>query len=97
MTHEKLFHRPIAVSVGCEIASISEALDFLTDWNPTRRGDPYDAAVKACEFAEAGYMTTEQARRAFLTFAEDAGILCSGFDYSIAARAVTRSYGGFAS
>ncbi len=97
MTHEKLFHRPVAVSVGCEIGSISDAQEFLMDWNPTRRGNLYDAAVEACDYAEAGYVTTEQARRAFLSFAEDAGILCSGFDYSIAARAVTRSYGGFAS
>jgi len=96
MTRVKLFRAPVAVSVGCEIDSISEAREFLMDWTPSRRGKIYDAAVKACDYAEAGYVTTEQARQAFLTFAENAGILCSGIDYGMAARAVTRSYGGFA-
>lgn len=97
MTHEKLFHAPVSVCMGCEIGSISEAQGFLADWNPNRRGPLYDTAVKACEFGAAGYVTTEQVRRAFHMFAEATGILCHEIGYGVAARPVTRSYGGFAS
>lgn len=40
--HDKLFHSPVALSVGLgfkrEIASLAEMHDFLTNWTTSRRG-----------------------------------------------------------
>ena len=44
-----------------------------------------------------GYVTIEQARGAFVAFAEASGILSPDVDQIIAAHAVARSYDGFAS
>lgn len=98
--NDKLFHAPVAVSVGLgfkqEIASVSEMHRFLTDWFPSRRGPLYDTAVKACDAAARGYITMEQARRAFVSFLEAAGVLHPEIDATLATRTVSRSYGGFA-
>ncbi|RUU96490.1 DUF982 domain-containing protein, partial [Mesorhizobium sp. M7A.T.Ca.TU.009.01.3.1] len=77
--HDKLFHSPVALSVGLgfkrEIASLAEMHDFLTDWTTSRRGPLYRNAVETCDLAVPGYVSVEQARRALLEFAQAAGIL----------------------
>ncbi|RUT95050.1 DUF982 domain-containing protein [Mesorhizobium sp. USDA-HM6] len=76
--------RPVAIAVGAgfkrEIASLAAMQNFLKEWPPTMRGDCYCAAVQACEAARSGEMKLEQARRAFLSFAEKAGIVWTGVD-----------------
>ena len=98
--HEKLFHSPVAITVGLgfkrEVASLTEMHDFLTEWSTSRRGPLYQNAVKACDLAVPGYLTTQQARRALVTFAEAAGILWPDVEPVVATHAVARGYGGFA-
>ena len=101
MTQEKLFHAPVSVLVKFglrrDIGSIADAQTLLAKWHPFRRGPLYQAAVDACAFAAKGYVTIEQARGAFVAFAEASGILSPDVDQIIAAHAVARSYDGFAS
>ncbi|WP_421912210.1 DUF982 domain-containing protein [Mesorhizobium sp.] len=98
--HEKLFHSPVAITVGLgfkrEIASLTEMHDFLTEWSTARRGPLYQNAVKACDLAVPGYLTIEQARRALVAFAEAAGVLWPDVEPAIPTHAVARGYGGFA-
>ena len=58
-----------------DINSVREALVFLNQWPKARRGPVYSCAVRSCNAAIAGQMTTEQARRAFVSFARIAGVL----------------------
>ncbi|GLS28417.1 Protein of unknown function [Mesorhizobium albiziae] len=101
MTHERLFHAPVSVSVELglrrDIESIAEAQKLLAEWYESRRGPLHEAAVQACNFAANGYVTTDQARSALVAFAEATGILPPDVDHVIAAHAVARSYDGFAS
>ncbi|TIV52169.1 MAG: DUF982 domain-containing protein [Mesorhizobium sp.] len=66
---------PVAITVGAgfkrEIASLAAMQNFLKEW---------PAAVRACDAARAGEMKLEKARRAFLSFAEKAGIMWTGID-----------------
>ncbi|MBZ9809733.1 MULTISPECIES: DUF982 domain-containing protein [unclassified Mesorhizobium] len=98
--HDKLFHSPVALTVGLgfkrEIASLAEMHDFLTEWTTSRRGPLYRNAVKACALAIPGYITIEQARRALVEFAEAAGILWPEVDPALGARVVARGRGGYA-
>ena len=81
---DMLFHTPVAIAVGAgfkrEIASLGEMQNFLKEWPPAKRGPIYGTAVKACDSARAGHLTVDQARRAFSSFAEAAGILWAGID-----------------
>ena len=75
---------PVAIAVGAgfkrDIATLAEMQNFLKEWPQARRGKIYDTALRACEMARAGHLTREQARRAFTTFAEAAGIAWTGID-----------------
>ncbi|RWD89667.1 MAG: DUF982 domain-containing protein [Mesorhizobium sp.] len=75
---------PVAITVGAgfkrEIASLAAMQNFLKEWPAAMRGDSYCAAVRACDAARAGEMKLEKARRAFLSFAEKAGIMWTGID-----------------
>ena len=79
---DMMFHAPVVFSVGegytREIASVTEMLEFLKEWSPSRRGPIYTTAVRAGDAARVGHLTADQARRAFLSFAEAAGIYCTG-------------------
>lgn len=81
---DMLFHAPVAIAVGAgfkrEIASLAEMQNFLTEWSPARRGPIYETAVRACNAARAGHLTAEQARRAFISFAEATGMIWTGVD-----------------
>ncbi|BCG97779.1 DUF982 domain-containing protein [Mesorhizobium sp. 131-2-1] len=58
-----------------DITTVREALVFLNQWPKPRRGPVYGCAVRSCNAAIAGQMTTDQARKAFVGFARIARIL----------------------
>ncbi|RJT23482.1 DUF982 domain-containing protein [Mesorhizobium waimense] len=64
-----------------DIKSVREALVFLNQWPKARRGPVYSCAVRSCNAAIGGQMTTEQARQAFVSFARIAGVLAKS-DFS---------------
>jgi hypothetical protein len=75
---------PVAIAVGAgfkrEIASLAAMQNFLKEWPRTMRGSSYGAAVHACYAARTGRLQADQAREAFLSFAEKAGIVWTGAD-----------------
>ena len=79
---EMLFHAPVAIAVGAgfkrDIASLAQMQNFLKEWPPARRGAIHATALKACDAARAGHLSADRARRAFIGFAEAAGILWTG-------------------
>ncbi|MER8373221.1 DUF982 domain-containing protein [Mesorhizobium sp. M1406] len=78
------FLAPVQVKTSdaiSDINSVREALVFLNQWPKARRGPVYSCAVRSCNAAIAGQMTTEQARQAFVSFARIAGVLAK-FDFS---------------
>lgn len=81
---------PVAIAVGAgfkrEIASLAGMQNFLKEWPAATRGKSYRAAVRACEAVRAGRLKPDQARRAFLGFAEKAGIVWTGIDAVTALR-----------
>lgn len=97
---DKLFHAPIAVSLKRghkgQISSVGEMHSFLATWPQMERGPVYDNAFKASEAATAGYITTEQARRALVNFLDVAGVLHPEVKSAFSSRVVTRSHDGFA-
>jgi len=64
-----------------DINTVREALVFLNQWPKARRGPVYSCAVRSCNAAIAGHMSTEQARQAFVGFARIAGVLAKS-DFS---------------
>jgi len=56
----------------------------------------YGTAVKACEAASAGEISTEAARDALITFAVMAGVLWPAAAPIISVKPVARGYGGYA-
>jgi len=58
-----------------DINTVREALMFLDHWPKPRRGPVFNCAVRSCNAAIAGQMTTEQARQAFVSFARIARVL----------------------
>jgi hypothetical protein len=72
------FFTPVQVKTNDvihDINSVREALMFLNQWPKPRRGPVYSCAVRSCNAAIAGQMTTDQARQAFVGFARIAGVL----------------------
>ncbi|QKC89266.1 DUF982 domain-containing protein [Mesorhizobium sp. NZP2234] len=72
------FLAPVQVktsNVVHDINTVREALVFLNQWPKARRGPISSCAVRGCNAAIAGQMPTEQARQAFVSFAETAGVL----------------------
>lgn len=73
------FDRPIVVFVGLAMPASLLTLDdvrrFLDDWPPSRRTLFHDRARAVCQTSKAGQTSLEAARRAFVTFARQAGIL----------------------
>jgi len=58
-----------------EVYSVNQALDFLIDWPGVKQGPVYQAAVNACLAAAVEQVSTEDARRAFTSFARFSDIL----------------------
>ncbi len=83
-----LFLSPVPVLAGSagrrDIASLSDMHEFLTSWPQSRHCDIYRTALRACQAAQAGHLTTEQARRAFVEFAKMSRILDPRMDAFIA-------------
>ena len=79
-----LLRAPVAIAVGAgfrrEITSLSEMQNFLKEWPPVARGSNYKAAISACEAVRAGEVKLDAARRAFMRFAQQAGIVWTGAD-----------------
>lgn len=74
------FFMPVCVSspdqpAGHDIEDLEEALRFLRDWPPERRGPVYQAAYNACIAARDGHLTVEEARKSLSGFARITGIL----------------------
>ena len=72
------FLAPVQVetsNVRHDIGSVREALVHLNQWPKARRAPVYNCAVRSCNAAIAGQMTTEQVRQAFVSFAGIAGVL----------------------
>jgi len=84
VTSDMPLRASVAIAVGAgfkrEIASLSAMQNFLKEWPQAMRGDCYVAAAQACEAAWTGERKLEEARQAFLSFAEKAGILWTGVD-----------------
>ena len=87
------FETPVAVEVGMgsklEIRNLADIHQFLIDWPPSRRGPVHSTAIRACDAARIGHLTTEQARRAFVEFAKCHQILWPDIDAVIAGNTTT--------
>lgn len=98
--YDRMFFTPVALSVGAGhkrmITSLADMHEFLTEFPPSRRRLSYGAAIKACEAAREGEISTEAARDALITFAATAGILWPADQPVISVKPVARGYGGFA-
>lgn len=74
----RTFGSPLQVKDGAfvrEIACLDDALEFLYDWPPQRRGPIYETARRACQRALEGQHPVEIGRSAFAAFARSARIL----------------------
>lgn len=58
-----------------EIYSVTQALDFLISWPRGRQGPVYQTALNACLAASVEEIATEDARKAFMSFARITNIL----------------------
>lgn len=58
-----------------EIYSVTQALDFLVAWPRGRQGPVYQTALNACLAASVDQLATEDARKAFISFARITNIL----------------------
>jgi len=98
--HDKYFLAPVHVKLGegvdQPIETIADMERYLLSWPQHRRGKLYTLASKACEAAQQGYITMDQARRTLVAFAEATGSLRKELEHAVTARAVARGYGGFA-
>lgn len=69
---------PLKVRLGGhveEIASVSDAADFLQRWPVERRGHVYRSALSACSAAIAAQISESDAIKVFTGFARVCGIL----------------------
>ena len=72
------FFTPVCVKTGDSlqlIGSVRDALRYLYEWPPNRRGPAFGCALRSADAAIAGRLSVEQARQAFASFAGIAGIL----------------------
>ena len=72
------FFAPVGVKTGDSvqlIGSVRDALRFLYEWPPERRGPAFGCALRSADAAIAGQLSVEQTRQAFLSFAGIIGIL----------------------
>lgn len=73
------FDTPISILVGFgypkDIANVRQAFEFLNEWNTARRGPLFIKASSACSKAMNGEVSADEARSAFMLFADASGIL----------------------
>lgn len=60
------------------VETLGEAVSFLDRWPYARRDPFYQTAMEMAQKAAVGYVTVEEARDAFRTFATEAKILANG-------------------
>ncbi|RWB37912.1 DUF982 domain-containing protein [Mesorhizobium sp.] len=58
-----------------EIASLADAIDFLSDWPQDQRDLIHQTALQACYDAEDGHKPLSAAHHAFIDFARQVAIL----------------------
>ncbi|RUW17697.1 MAG: DUF982 domain-containing protein [Mesorhizobium sp.] len=58
-----------------EIASLADAIDFLSDWPEDQRDLIHQTALQACYDAEDGHKQLSAAHHAFIDFARQVAIL----------------------
>ena len=71
------FFTPVCVKTDDSvqlIGSVRDALRFLYEWPPDRRGPAFGCALRSADAAIAGQLSVEQARRAFVSFAGITGM-----------------------
>ena len=77
--NDRLFDNPVFVKSGNsiiqEIACLEDALEFLYEWPPKRRGPIYQTALRACRRAFESDFPLPSAKQAFSNFARSARIL----------------------
>lgn len=73
------FEKPISVLVGlgfsCTVPTVMAAYEMVAEWPASPRSLVQIAALSACRAALKGEGKAEDARSAFIDFAEHAGIL----------------------
>jgi Protein of unknown function (DUF982) len=72
------FFTPVCVKTDDSvqlIGSVRDALRFLYEWPPDRRGPAFGCALRSADAAIAAQLSVEQARQAFVSFAGITGIL----------------------
>ena len=72
------FFTPVCVKTDDSvqlIGSVRDALRFLYEWPPDRRGPAFGCAPRSADAAIAAQLSVEQARQAFVSFAGITGIL----------------------
>ena len=79
MKEERMpFESPVCVKVGAstnrEVKSVHGASEVMIDWPHARRGPVYQSTVEVLEAARAGQVSADEAREAFVEFAEHAGV-----------------------
>ncbi|MBZ9676003.1 DUF982 domain-containing protein [Mesorhizobium sp. ES1-1] len=76
--NDRMFDSPVIVrsggSLGQEIVSLHDALEFPSLWPKERRGVIYETALRACRRAFDGGYPLSAARDAFCGFAKSARI-----------------------
>jgi hypothetical protein len=87
------FDVPVTVLVGLgvpvEVTSAREAFELMNDWPRARRRIGHTARMSVCRVVMNGGGYAEQARTAFLGFAEDSGILVPALSELVVAKAST--------
>lgn len=77
--NDRLFSRPLFVRAGKyivqEIATIGDAIDFLSEWPECERDIVHETALRACIEAHDGLKPLDAARNAIRGFARKKGIL----------------------
>lgn len=58
-----------------DVRTVACATEVLTDWPHAKRGPVYQTTMGILQAALAGRVTADEAREAFETFAEHAGVL----------------------
>lgn len=75
---DRVFEAPVFVNDGKHqiqgIYSLDDALDFLENWPPNRRGPIYQTALRACHRAYSRDVSLDVARNALVGFARSAGV-----------------------
>lgn len=89
------FAEPVSVLVGLgfsrEIANVMSAYEVVSEWPSSHRGPSQLHAMRACRSALNGEIDAEEAREAFVEFAEHSGILVEEPSAMVAAQCLGKA------